>query len=359
MDKLTWEIIRPLLADPATKIVIGKYLAIATGGGITVNGFGFQMDDAACGNVDLLELIVLLYQSHNRVLNISCTTNFPNPSNSGQYPFLIAAIADFHGVRHDFNRDKYPQAYENVAQRVYAALREHYPGYEPPEKLYVHPGLWLKDTLNYLPALLFGLASAGFFGGLFMGNPFVIPGLVILLTPVVYGLVFLIHWLECNIINPVVKRRWGQLAFMVILAILPLFYLLRFTGNSALQQLSLPWEYDYKGRYEKNPAYDKLGKDAAGYTELVRAFIAKHPDTFAEVVKSLRKDLSLYDASQVVTPSDNSLLWRLNTDEAQRLIRANMNIKTMHNSYATPNPEPGWLTEQQAVAIFLQQADRP
>lgn len=358
MAKLTWDILRPVLADPATKIIDGKYLAIAEGGGITVNGFGFQLDDTACGNVDLLELIVLLYQSHNRVLNIYCAPNFPNPSNSGQYPFLIAAIADFHGVRHDFNRNKYPQAYENVAQRIYAAFRPHYPGYEPPEKLYVHPGLWLKDTLNSLPALLFGTASAGFFYGVFTGNPFIIPGLVILLTPAIYVLVYVIHWLECNIINPVHKRRWGQLAFMVSLAILPLFYLLRFTGNSALQ-INLPWEYDYNARYEKNPAYDKLGKDAAGYTELVRAFKAKHPDKFAEVVKSLKDDLRRYDASQVVTPGDNSILWRLNTDEAQRLIRANMNIKIMHNPYATPNPEPGWLTEQQAVAIIVQQADQP
>lgn len=254
MDKLTWDILRPVLADPATKIVSGKYLAIAEGGGITVTSSGgFQLDDAACGNVDLLELIVFLYKSHNRVLNIYCDKNFPNPSNSGQYPFLIAAIADFHGVRHDFNRDKYPQAYENVAQRIYAALRPHYPGYEPPEKLYVHPGLWLKDFLNYLPALLFGTASAGFFFGVFTGNPFIIPGLVILLTPVVYLTVFLIQWLECNIINPVHKRRWGQLAFMVSLAILPLFYLLRLSGNPGLQQLSLPWEYDYNARYEKNP----------------------------------------------------------------------------------------------------------
>ena len=118
-------------------------------------------------------------------------------------------------------------------------------------------------------------------------------------------------------------------------------------------------EYDYVNRYGNNPAYDKLGKDAQGYTEIVRAFKAKHPDKFDAIVKSLRDDLRRYSVSQVVTPSDNSILWRLNTDAAQRLIRANMNIKTMHNPYATPKPEPGWLTEQQAVAIILQQADRP
>lgn len=108
----------------------------------------------------------------------------------------------------------------------------------------------------------------------------------------------------------------------------------------------LPWDYDYEGRYATNHAYDDLGKDAKGYTAVVRAFKARHPYIFAQMVKDIR-----------YLPAEYNPPWGINTDEAQRLIRANINILRMHNPYVTPKPQPGWITQEQAVAIFRQQAD--
>jgi hypothetical protein len=55
-----------------------------------------------------------------------------------------------------------------------------------------------------------------------------------------------------------------------------------------------------------------------------------------------------------------SLYLNINTDEAQRFLRANANIKR-HNAkpIGSLNPSTGWLTEQQAGAIITKEVPDP
>jgi hypothetical protein len=102
------------------------------------------------------------------------------------------------------------------------------------------------------------------------------------------------------------------------------------------------WAIFQHYRYERNHAYDNLGKTAKDYTEIVRAFKAKYPEKFAEVAES-------YDVrNHLALPSEINLFindWVSNTDEAQRLIRANENI-----SQSAYRHKPGWITIDQATA---------
>jgi|688.fasta_scaffold63099_3 hypothetical protein len=181
------QLLRQLLADPHTKIVDGKYLEVAEGGGLILHGRRFHLVNEALANADLLELLVMLHR--DRVLRINYDKNtILSKTPSGQYPFLIAAIADFHGVRHNFNRDKYPGNYESMAQRVYAALRPRNPGYSPPERLYRHPGFWLSPVFQ-LALLIYGLMGILYLIGERLGQIWGFPVLILRTFP--WGLVLI------------------------------------------------------------------------------------------------------------------------------------------------------------------------
>jgi hypothetical protein len=150
-----------------------------------------------------------------------------------------------------------------------------------------------------------------------------------------------------EVVSPA-QRFWRRTGCATgIAALLLLFQLFHAMGVIKLP-FKLPWDYDYEGRYATNHAYDNLGKDAKGYTAVVRAFKGRHPYIYANMAKDIR-----------YLPAEYNPPWGINTDEAQRLIRANINILRMHNPYVTPKPQPGWITQEQAVAIFRQQADPP
>jgi hypothetical protein len=177
---------------------------VAEGGGIIIKKFAFYLDGDAKTNAGLIEEIVLLYRSHQQVLHIDYDKFcFPQISRSGDYPYLIAAIADFYGVRHDFDRDKYHVQYQPIAQRVYAALRLKHPKYTPPENLWRHPGMWLHDCIRGM----FQMLAIVFWIGLFTGGLwgiFIAIVLWLLAFPVIYA----VHWFECHIVKPPHSRRF-------------------------------------------------------------------------------------------------------------------------------------------------------
>jgi hypothetical protein len=182
------KLLRQLLADRDTRIEDGKYLEVDGGGGIFLNGRSFRLVGEALANADLLELLVML--NRHRVLTINYDKQtFLSNTPSGQYPLLIAAIADFHGVRHNFNRDKYPVNYQSMAQRVYAALRPRNPGYSPPERLYRHPGFWLTGFFQ-LALFIYGLMGILYLIGNHLGQQWAVPILFLRTFPWGFLLLF-------------------------------------------------------------------------------------------------------------------------------------------------------------------------
>jgi hypothetical protein len=147
------------------------------------------------------------------------------------------------------------------------------------------------------------------------------------------------------------KQEWIKCS--IIAAILAPFLLYQ-SRAAVAPQAKFPWEYDYPNRYGKNPAYDTLGKTAKEYTALVRAFKDKNPEDFAYATDDserryapIRRDLNAY-----------SHIYTLNTDEAQRLLRANFNISRAAIR-TEDRAKPGWLTINQAIAIVLREAKKP
>lgn len=182
------KLLRQLLADRDTRIEDGKYLEVDGGGGIFLSGRNFRLVGEALANADLLELLVML--NRHRVLTINYDKQtFLSNTPSGQYPLLIAAIADFHGVRHNFNRDKYPVNYQSMAQRVYAALRPRNPGYSPPDRLYRHPGFWLSAAFQWA-LLIYGLMGILYLIGERLGQIWGFPLLILRTFPWGFVLIF-------------------------------------------------------------------------------------------------------------------------------------------------------------------------
>jgi hypothetical protein len=138
--------------------------------------------------------------------------------------------------------------------------------------------------------------------------------------------------------------KWEWIQFSIIAAILapPLLYISRAT---VAPQAKFPWEYDYPNRYGQNHAYDNLGKSAKEYTALVHAFKVKHPEKFAILVQMVGRDGDLFDPLH---------FWGIESDEAQRLMRASTNIQ-----FALYKKKIGFLTMQQAGAIFIQEYKKP
>lgn len=149
-----------------------------------------------------------------------------------------------------------------------------------------------------------------------------------------------------NVVSPALRfwRRSG--CATGIAALLLMFYAM---GVIKLP-FKLPWEYDYEGRYATNPAYDHLGKDAKEYAAIVRAFNTKH-----------RKEaVSLYNEyGRFQGVPEESRLWNINSDEAQRFLRANKNIYKAYEGGTLDEAKPGWLTLNQAEAIIRKEIPRP
>jgi hypothetical protein len=180
--------VRPLLADPDTTIEDGKFHALAEGGGFSISGGGFQLHGEAQGNTTLL--VMLAWLNHDRVIPINYDKNcFLSNTDAGQYPLLMAAIADFYGIRHNFNRDKYARHYQAKAQRVYGALGKIHPGYTPPARLYRHPGFWLSDALK-VAFFIYLMMSIIYLFGDHYGQQWAFPLLILRTFPWGFLLIF-------------------------------------------------------------------------------------------------------------------------------------------------------------------------
>lgn len=114
--------------------------------------------------------------------------------------------------------------------------------------------------------------------------------------------------------------------------------------------LKRPGEYDYKALYANNPAYNNLGKNATEYAAIVRAFNAKHRQEAIQVYNQ-------YGRFEGVP--EESRLGNINSDEAQRFLRANKNIYKAYEGGTLDEAKPGWLTLNQAEAIIRKEIPRP
>jgi cell division protein FtsB len=158
MSHPTWlELLREQLVNPDEPISDGKHLALKDGGGITLDrrDSTIKLTGAACRNLDILEMVMLLHQEKprgtviiaSRWQGIFVALHYRKRDEGLFFQLkkidindlcnLTASVADFYGIPHNLGSEckrkgwEYVRSYEDTRQRIRATLREKYDGYEP------------------------------------------------------------------------------------------------------------------------------------------------------------------------------------------------------------------------------------
>lgn len=127
MDTPDWrELIKDLLVNPRTPIEDGKVLALKEGGGIKFmdKGRSAELTGKATTNLDALEVLTLMHGESGKGIYIS-----PGNKRGDQtYQMMVAAIADYHGFKHNFRPkgQHRKDQYEPMRQIIYAQLDDKY-----------------------------------------------------------------------------------------------------------------------------------------------------------------------------------------------------------------------------------------